>query len=290
MLQPVILVQQFDRGFGDWLNCFGGEVVERRQRLHLPGHHADLAIGHATVGAATRTIVRTSASGASRASRERIAEPPCLSVAKLIEAGESRQFERAAISLRKAPRLFDRLCQADAPDRHTGRESRQQPGWRLPVEQHEHAAIGGAADQAAEGLAQAQAGDAVVVALRIAVREMDAPLPMQNVRPWPGHPLEHHQTQCAARHIHAVAHRVGAQQAALLLGAEDVDQRGVAHRIDVLGVERDAGRLQFRRDARMHGLQPADGGEQAKRPAAGGEEQRAIGRGELGDVAARRRR
>ena len=35
--------------------------------------------------------------------------------------------------------------------------------------------------------------------------------------------------------------------------------------VDVLGVERDAGLLQFGRDARMHRLQAADRGEQAER-------------------------
>ena len=161
-------------------------------------------------------------------------------------------------------RLPHRLRQADTPDRHAGGKRRQQPRRRLPVEQHEHAAVGGAADQPAESLAQPQACDPVVIALRIAVREMDAPLPMQDVGARPGHLLEHHQAQRAAGHVDAVAHRVGAEQAAFLLGAEDVDQGGVAHRIDVLGVERDAGLLQFGRDARMHRLQPADRGEQAR--------------------------
>ena len=40
----------------------------------------------------------------------------------------------------------------------------------------------------------------------------------------------------------------------------------------------------------VHRLQPADRGEQAEPAAAGGEEQRAIGRGQLRDVAAPPRR
>ena len=148
----------------------------------------------------------------------------------------------------------------------------------------------GAADQPPEGLAQAEPGHAVVIGLRVAAGQMDAALAVQDVGARPGHLLEHHQPQRAAGHVHAVAHRVGAQQAALFLGAEDIDQRRVVHRIDMLGKSGMPGRLQRRRDARMHRAQPADRGEQAERAAAGGQEQRAIGGGERGRDRRRPRR
>ena len=100
-----------------------------------------------------------------------------------------------------------------------------------------HALVVGAADQAAEGLGDAAAGDGVVVAL---AAEAHAPGLVQEVGPRPGHAVEHQQAQRAARHVDPVAHRVGAQQAGVLLGAEDVDQGADLQRIDVLGVERQA--------------------------------------------------
>ncbi len=121
-----------------------------------------------------------------------------------------------------------------------------------------------APDQPPERLAQPGASNPVIPALRIAVRQMHAPFAMQNIRARPRHFLEHHQPQRAARHIDAVAHRIRAEQATILLGAKNIDQRGVAHRIDVLCVKRDIPRLQFRRDPGMHRAQPVDRGEQSQ--------------------------
>ena len=75
----------------------------------------------------------------------------------------------------------------------------------------------------------------------------------------------------------------------MLLGAEDVDQGRRVHAADMLGVEREAGVLERRRDALVHGAQPADRGEQAERAAARRQEQLAIGRGHLVGVVARAR-
>ncbi len=113
---------------------------------------------------------------------------------------------------------------------------------------------------------------------------MHPPLAVQDVRPRPGHLLEHHQPQRPARHVHTVAHRVGAQQAAFFLGAEDVDQRGVVHRIDVLRIQRDPRRLQLRRDPRVHRPQPPYRGEQSQPAATRRHEQRPICRGQRADV------
>jgi hypothetical protein len=92
----------------------------------------------------------------------------------------------------------------------------------------------GAADQAAERLADAGAGHGVVIAL---AAEAQAAGLVQHVRTRPGHAVEDQQAQGPARHVHAVADGVGAQQAGVLLGPEDVDQRPGLQRIDVLGVE-----------------------------------------------------
>ncbi len=143
-----------------------------------------------------------------------------------------------------------------------------------------------AADQPAERLAQAQPDDAVIIRFRIAVGQMHPPLPVQDVGARPGRALEHHQAQGVAGHVDAVAHGVGAEQAAFLLGAEDVDQRGIAHRVDVLGIERavpPASRSGAMRV--MHRAEPGDRGEQAQRPAAGGQEQGLIGAGQLIEIA-----
>ena len=149
----------------------------------------------------------------------------------------------------------------------------------LAVEQDEHAAIAGPPDQSPESLAQPQPRDAVVEAL-VAAGKMGAPFAVQDVRPGPGHFLEHHQTQRAARHVDAVAHRVGAEQAAFLLGAEDIDQGRVVHRVDML---RESGIPAASSSGAIRActaLQPADRGEQAERAAAGRQEQRAIGGGQ----------
>ena len=96
---------------------------------------------------------------------------------------------------------------------------------------------------------------------------------MQNVGPGPGHPVEGQQSQRPAGDVDPVAHRVGAEQAGILLGPEDVDQRSHLQRIDMLGVEGQALVGQGPGDPLMHRLEPPDGGEQPQAPAAGGQEQ-----------------
>ncbi len=71
--------------------------------------------------------------------------------------------------------------------------------------------------------------------------ERCAPRLVQDVGPRPGHAVEDDEPQRAARHVDAVAHRIGAEQAGVLLGAEDVDQRRGLHAHRHAGPERNAG-------------------------------------------------
>ena len=58
---------------------------------------------------------------------------------------------------------------------------------------------------------------------------------MQDVGARPRYALEDDEPERPARHVDAVADRVGAQQTGIVLGPEDVDQRSGIKRIDVLG-------------------------------------------------------
>ncbi|MNK72777.1 hypothetical protein D3C87_922610 [compost metagenome] len=107
---------------------------------------------------------------------------------------------------------------------------------------------------------------------------------MQQVGARPGHAVKGQHAQRPPRHVHPVAHGVGAKQAAILFGAEDVDKGADLQRIDVLGVERDARLGQVRAQALIDGFQAADGGEQAQAPAARRQEQFAHGRRDLARV------
>ena len=64
-----------------------------------------------------------------------------------------------------------------------------------------------------------------------------------------------------------------------------IDQGRIVHGIDMLAQQRDAGEFEVGRDAGMNGAQAGDGGEQAEPAAAGGQEQRLVRRGKLGDLA-----
>ena len=128
----------------------------------------------------------------------------------------------------------------------------------------EDAAVVGAADQPAIGLAQPQPGDAVVVGGAAEHRLARA---VQDVGARPRHPVEDDQPQRAARHVDPVAHRVGAEQAGILLGAEDVDQRRGRHRVDMLGEQQQALALRAPGRCAVHRAQPADRGEEAERAA-----------------------
>ena len=61
-----------------------------------------------------------------------------------------------------------------------------------------------------ERLPQSKPCDTVIIRRGIAAGEMNAPFPVKDIRPWPGHPLEHHKPQCPPRHINSVAHRISA--------------------------------------------------------------------------------
>ena len=107
---------------------------------------------------------------------------------------------------------------------------------------------------------------------------------MQDVGPWPRHAVEDQQAQGPARHVHAIADGVGAEQAGILLGPEDVHERADLQRIDVLGVEGQALVGQGGCDAFVHRAQAPDGGEEAQAPAAGRQEELAHGRGHLARI------
>ena len=102
----------------------------------------------------------------------------------------------------------DRLGEADAADRHALRRGAAQPARQLPVEHDEDPAIALVAHQPAERLLQPQPRQHLVIA---AAPERLAPGAMQQGGPGPRYPVEDDQPQRAARHVDAVAHRVGAE-------------------------------------------------------------------------------
>ena len=71
-----------------------------------------------------------------------------------------------------------------------------------------------------------------------------------------------------AGHIDPVAQGIGAEQRGLGIIAEDIDQRAGVDRIDMLGIERQAGARQPVGNPAMHRAQPPDRGEQAEHAAA----------------------
>ncbi len=88
-----------------------------------------------------------------------------------------------------------------------------------------------------------------------------------------------------ARHVHAVAERIGAQQRGARIVTEDVDQRAGIDRIDVLGIERQPSAREPVGDPRMNHLQALDRGEETERAAACRLDQAGISAGELRHVA-----
>ena len=95
------------------------------------------------------------------------------------------------------------LGKADPLHPDPGREGGCQPCRKAAVQHHEDAAVGGAPDQPAEGLAQLQP--------RHPVNPGIASLPFgarleQHVGPWPRHAVEDDQPQRLARHVDAIAH------------------------------------------------------------------------------------
>src|SRR3546814_2127871 len=81
-----------------------------------------------------------------------------------------------------------------------------------------------------------------------------APRLVQDRRPRPGHAVEDDQSQARPRHVDAVAYRVGAEQAGVALGAEDVDQGGEVEAVDMLRIERQPRLVERRGDAAVHAL------------------------------------
>ena len=100
---------------------------------------------------------------------------------------------------------------------------------------------------------------------------------MKDVRARPRHAVEDDEPQAVSRHVHAVAHGVGSEQARIGLGPEDVDQRRRVDRIDVLGVQRQARRLERSGDLPVDAAKPGNRREQSERAAASRQEQLAVG-------------
>ncbi len=152
-------------------------------------------------------------------------------------------------------------------------------GWRRRAENHENALVTRAPDQAAETLRDPQADDRVVIG---GEAETVLARGMQDVGPSQGTRFADNEAQRTARHVDAVAHRIGAEQAGMLVLAEDVDQGSGVERVSMLGIERQARFLQRRGDAGMDLSQPPDRGEEAERAAARRLEEAQIGRRRAG--------
>ena len=163
-----------------------------------------------------------------------------------------------------------------------GKASSRRVGRRRG-EQDEHAAVLCAADQPAERLGEPGADDAVVIGGAAAGRArarrgarsgrgQGTPSITTSRSEWPG-------TSTPSRSA-SVPSRRGAR-----IVAEDVDQRAGVDRIDMLGVERQAGAGEPVGDPGVDRAQPLDRGEQAERAALGRLDQPRIGAGERGEVA-----
>src|SRR3546814_19888721 len=64
-----------------------------------------------------------------------------------------------------------------------------------------------------------------------------------------------------------VAQRIGAEQRGVGFGAEDIDERAGVERVDMLGIERQAGAREPVGDPRVDDAQPPDRAEQPQRAA-----------------------
>ncbi len=83
------------------------------------------------------------------------------------------------------------------------------------------------------------------------------------------------------RHIHAVAQRIGAQEARVFFGAEQIDQRAGIEPVDMLRIKFDARIGERRRDAAFNSAQCRTAVNKPKRAAARRQKQFAIGRRQL---------
>src|SRR6185369_5136715 len=155
-----------------------------------------------------------------------------------------------------------------ALDDYAGWERGQQARRRARIEHDEHAAVVGTAHQPAERLLEAEAGQHVVIGVGAAHRfafygsaaERLLARFVQDIGARPGHAVEHDQPQGAAWYVDAISDGIGAEQAGIFLGAENVDQGGGVHAVDVLRVERDTRFFQRLGDATLHVAQAANGG------------------------------
>uniref|UniRef100_A0A0N4ZDY0 PE-PGRS family protein n=1 Tax=Parastrongyloides trichosuri TaxID=131310 RepID=A0A0N4ZDY0_PARTI len=167
------------------------------------------------------------------------------------------------------------------PRRQGGEQARRASG----IQHDKDAPVVSPADQAAERLSNAPARQGVVPGTPARARaEPLASRLVQQVGARPRHAVEGQNAQGPARHVHAIPDGIRAQQAAVPLGPEDIDQRPDLQRIDVLGVERQARARQFRPQPFIDRLQPPDGCEQAQSSAARRQEQFAHGRRDLARV------
>ena len=150
--------------------------------------------------------------------------------------------------------------------RHARRQAR--------VEEHEDAAVVHAPDETTEGLAQSEPRDEIVP---LQVPESGVSCLVQQIGPRPWHPVEDDEAQGTAGNIDAIAHGIGAEQAGVLFGAEDVHEGSGIHGVDVLRIERQPRLLEGKGDALVDAFQAPDGREDPEAASPGGREEIAEG-------------
>src|SRR6266566_2598106 len=172
----------------------------------------------------------------SRLRRHRCQERRC----NLCDAGGDIEIAFQPVRVYLAPgstlpeerrRTLDRVLEADALRYDAYGEGAVKARGKGGVEQDEYAGVAGAADEPSEGLLETQPGQHVVVARAAECRLARL---VQDIRTRPRHTVEDDEPERAARHVDAVAHRIGAEQAGIFLGAKDVDQRRGIHAVDML--------------------------------------------------------
>ena len=151
------------------------------------------------------------------------------------------------------------FIERDALDGGSGREGGQQTRRCRRRKQDEVAMIIGLADQATKGLREAGPDDAVIIIHPATGKPSRF---VQYVWPWPRHLFHDDKAQRMAGHIDPIAQGIGAEQAGVRIIAEDIDQRAGIHRIDMLGIEREAITRQTVGNPGVHAAQAADRCEQ----------------------------
>ena len=120
-------------------------------------------------------------------------------------------MERAGAAyqtLEKRTHLIDGLNKAGALDLQRLRKGGGEPGGQPRIEEHEDATVAGRSYEPAEGLAQTQAHDHVLIGV---AAESGAARALKYRGLGPGHSVEHDEPQALSRHVDTVAHRVGAE-------------------------------------------------------------------------------